>query len=86
MWPKTEALSDPDLLTEVVTFKQRFYPNNWAQYELAKPGSLKLLPPESRFAELINDYENMQNMIFDKQASFDEIIARLNQLEKEINA
>lgn len=83
---KAEALADTDLRTEVVTFKQRFYPSKWAQYELAKPGSFKLLPPEPRFAELINDYENMQNMIFDKHASFDEIIERLSMLEKEINA
>ncbi|MBT3604356.1 MAG: nucleotidyl transferase AbiEii/AbiGii toxin family protein [Candidatus Latescibacteria bacterium] len=83
---RQEALSDLDLLEEVVAFKQRFYPSAWALYELAKPGSFKLLPPDERLAELQRDYQAMQNMIFDKHLSLDEIIDNLSNLEDEINA
>jgi len=82
---KNEALADLDLLKNVVEFKQKFYPRTWAKYEEAVPGTLKLLPPEFRLDSLEKDYKAMQNMIFDKYISFDEIIEILENLEKEIN-
>lgn len=82
---KNEALEDLDLLQNVVEFKQKFYPRTWAKYGEAIPGTLKLLPPEFRLDSLEKDYKAMQNMIFDKYISFDEIIEILGNLEKEIN-
>ena len=82
---KNEAFADLDLLQNVVKFKQKFYPRTWAKYEEAIPGTLKLLPPEFRLDSLEKDYKAMQNMIFDKYISFDEIIGILENLEKEIN-
>ena len=82
---KNEALADLNLLQNVVEFKQKFYPRIWAKYEEAVPGTLKLLPPEFRLDSLEKDYKAMQNMIFDKYISFDEIIGILGKLEKEIN-
>jgi hypothetical protein len=82
---KNEALADLNLLQNVVEFKQKFYPRTWAKYEEAVPGTLKLLPPEFRLDSLEKDYKAMQNMIFDKYISFDEIIGILENLEKEIN-
>ncbi len=41
---KTRALTQADLLPAVVTFKQKFYPRGWANYENAKRGTLRLLP------------------------------------------
>jgi len=83
---KKNALSDFELLKSVVEFKQRFYTCNWAKYEEATPGTLKLLPPEYRNKELIKDYKSMQNMIFGTIISFDEILTILNELEIEINS
>jgi len=83
---RQEALHDLALLEEVAAFKQQFYSSAWPKYELAKPGSIKLLPSNARFSELQTDYQKMQTMIFDKKLSLDEIIETLGQLEKEINA
>ena len=80
------ALADLPMLAAVVAFKQRFYPSAWAQFELAKPPTFKLMSSEARISELAKDYQAMQNMIFDKPLSFDEIIQTLVALEKEINA
>ena len=82
---KNEALSDLDLLQNVVEFKQKFYPRTWAKYEESVPGTLKLLPPKFRLDSLEKDYKAMQNMIFDKYISFEEIIDILRELEWEIN-
>ena len=79
---KDEALSDLKLLENVVEFKQKFYPKTWAKYEEAIPGILKLLPPEFRLNSLEKDYKAMQNMIFDKNLTFDEIINILRDLEE----
>lgn len=83
---KTEALSDLQLLEQVVDFKRKFYPASWAKFEEAKPGSLKLVPPDYRIKELEVDYRAMEQMIFDKELSFEEILEILQELEDEINS
>jgi hypothetical protein len=83
---KDEALRDLQLLEDVVVFKQKFYMSAWAKYEDAKIGTFKILPPESRYKELKDDYTSMRSMIFDKYLEFDEIISILKDLENEINS
>ena len=61
---RSEALSDMLLLAQVVRHKETFYPSGWARYDLARPGSLRLVPREERIAALERDYRNMGVMIF----------------------
>lgn len=82
---KAAALADFQLLENVVEFKKRFYPRGWAQYEQAKPGSLKLIPPVRILDAMRKDYDAMGEMIFGRHPSFDEIIEGLTLLEAEIN-
>jgi hypothetical protein len=80
------ALADFDLLREVVRFKQRFYPSAWARYDLAVPGTFRLLPArQSQLVELERDYDDMQLMLFGDPPVFKEIIVILTQLESQIN-
>jgi hypothetical protein len=80
------ALADIDLWREVVAFKQRFYPSAWARYDLAVPGTFRLLPPRhSQLVELERDYDDMQLMLFGDPPAFKEIIVILAQLESQIN-
>lgn len=83
---KAAAFEELSLLKKVVDFKMKFYPRKWAHYELAKPGSLKLVPPEYRMDELRKDYASMSNMMFGEYPDFDTLIAYIRELEKEINA
>jgi hypothetical protein len=83
---KDEALSDSELLNQVVEFKMKFYPTAWAKFEDAKVGSIKLVPETYRIDALKKDYKAMGNMIFDKRLSFDGIIDILQNLEDEINS
>lgn len=82
---KDEALQDKGLLERVVAFKMQFYPSPWAKFEDARQGTLKLVPPSYRLESLKKDYIAMQHMIFQKQCSFEEILALLQRLEDEIN-
>ena len=83
---KAAACQDLDLLRRVVEFKMKFYPRKWAQYELAKPGTMKLCPPSYRYAALEEDYTVMQGMMFGEYPSFSELMAFIQELEAEINA
>ena len=49
---RAEALADLALLDQVVRHKETFYPSGWARYDLARVGSLRLVPPEERRAAL----------------------------------
>ncbi len=82
---RSEALVDMTLLAQVVRHKETFYPSGWAHYELAHPGSLRLLPAEKRVAALERDYRNMGVMIFDEPPAFNKIMGTLAALEQEIN-
>lgn len=83
---KAAAYEDLDLLGRVVEFKMKFYPRKWAQYELARPGTMKLCPPEYRYAALEEDYTVMQGMMFGECPSFADLMAFIRELEAEINA
>ncbi len=83
---KGDAINDLELLDAVVLFKKKFYPATWANFDGAKPGSLKLLPPSFRVEELRKDYKAMEYMIFDKYLAFEEILEILKALEDEINS
>jgi hypothetical protein len=80
-----EALSDMTLLAQVVKHKETFYPSAWARYDLARPGSLRLIPTEDRMAALERDYRNMGVMIFGEPPAFGKMMETLNTLEQEIN-
>ena len=82
---KKGAFSKVNLLKEVVEFKQRFYPCSWARYDLAKIGSLRLLPPENSMKGLREDYSAMHEMIFRDPPNFDFLLKELKELEIEIN-
>lgn len=83
---KAAAYEDLDLLGRVVEFKMKFYPRKWAQYELARPGSMKLCPPEYRYAALEEDYAVMQGMMFGECPPFPVLMEFIRELEAEINA
>ena len=83
---KREALNSIDLLKRVVAFKQKFYSSAWARYDLAKPGSIKLIPADYVIKILRQDYQSMKNMIFGDYPEFNDILTSIKSLEDEINS
>jgi len=84
--PETErALADDALRKEVVAWKDRFFARTWARYDLAKPGTFRLVPPAERVTELARDYQAMRDMFLDEPVSFDAILETLRKLEARIN-
>ena len=83
---KEAAFARAELLKTVVDFKMKFYPRAWAKYQEAIPGTLKLVPPEYRFAALAADYEAMKDMLYGDVPTFETVMSAVSELEKEINA
>ncbi|MBQ6661965.1 MAG: nucleotidyl transferase AbiEii/AbiGii toxin family protein [Firmicutes bacterium] len=82
---KDSALKQPELLEEVARFKEKFYPRKWAKYNLAKMGTLKLIPASHSVARLRDDYSRMREMIFGEYPSYEEIMEGIRNLEEEVN-
>ena len=82
---KEGAYQELDLLRRVVAFKDRFYPAASACYELARPGTMRLMPPKDCLGLLRDDYSHMKNMIFGETPEWEEILQSISKMETEIN-
>lgn len=80
------ALAQPDLLADVVVFKEKFYPSAWANYGTATLAGLVLQPSAHHLNALQTDYTQMQEMLFGNKPSFADILATLTELEHEVRA
>lgn len=80
------ALNNTALLGRVVAFKEKFYRTPWARLDEARPGSIRLIPPAFRLAELETDYASMRPMLFGDFPSFEEIVQYMGELEEKINS
>jgi hypothetical protein len=81
----SRILYNNELRQHVTDWKSRFFPSSWARYDLAKPGTFHLVPPETRRAELEKDYLAMQPMFLNEPPSFASILQTLINLERRIN-
>lgn len=79
------AVSNTELLSAVARFKSVFFASARACYDLAKPGSLRLMFPPFRREAVTADYELMQPMLFGEIPSFEDICGRIAALEVRIN-
>ncbi len=79
------ALENISLLKHVADHKTLFFRANWAHYEEAVPGTLRLLPRDDQVSQLKNDYRQMQQMFFEAPPAFDQMMERLRGIEKQIN-
>lgn len=79
------AAGRDDLRQRVADWKSKFFAANWARYDLAKPGTFRLVPPEFRLAELEKDYHAMRDMFLAPPPSFQSVITTVSNLERQIN-
>jgi hypothetical protein len=73
------------LLLTVALHKSVFFASSTAQYAKARPGTLRLVSPESRIGELRRDYVNTQEMVFGPVPTFEHILSVLADIESAIN-
>lgn len=81
----SRALEQIDLLDQVAHYKSVFFKAAWANYENARPGSLRLLPNPELKAALRRDYVGMQEMIIWDTPLFDNILKTIEVFEAKLN-
>jgi hypothetical protein len=74
-----------DLLARVRLHKSRYFGSAWANYPTAVPGTLRILPPDSRLVEVRRDYAAMEPMFLSTPPKFDELLATLREAEQALN-
>ena len=83
---KASAVASLDLLEQVAHHKSVFFKAAWANYEYAKPGTLRLMPNAELTAALRRDYSGMREMIIGDTPGFDDILGAIEAFEGEINS
>lgn len=83
---KGRAVDSLELLEQVAHHKSVFFKAAWANYEDAKPGSLRLMPNAELTAALRRDYSGMREMIIGDTPGFDDILGAIEAFEGEINS
>lgn len=83
---KAMALQEIDLLERVAHHKKIYFASGWANYDSARQGTLKLMPPERVVEELKRDYGLMRPMFFGKIPDWSLILKTIAAFEKEFNA
>lgn len=78
-------LADHALCARVVDWKSRVFARQWARYDLAKPGTFRLLPPTVRRAALARDYAQMRSMFLAAPPEFEAVLDALGVAEQSLN-
>jgi hypothetical protein len=78
-------LTDHDQCARVVDWKSRMFARAWARYDLASPGSFRLVPAQARIEALAQDYATMRPMFMSEPPEFDDLMAVLADAEKRLN-
>jgi len=87
MHHNTTALQTPELFNSIVKHRRKYTPLQEVNYDNHLPALIKFIPPTEQLAEWETDYKQMQeNMIYGEALAFTELIAKLNDLQKQINA
>jgi hypothetical protein len=81
-----QAVGDVKLLADVVRHKRTFYCQASAKYELAVPGSFRLVPGENAVRAIQPEYAQMaEEMIFGEAPDLAVVLETLRAIEGEIN-
>jgi len=81
------ALSNKELLNNVVKHKQVFFSAPYANYDACLANEFRLVPDDTLTTELQRDYKAMTNagMMYGESLSFDRIMDKIHEIENVIN-
>lgn len=74
------------MCARVVEWKSRVFARQWARYDLARPGTFRLLPTKERLAALARDYAQMRAMFIGAPPEFGVVLTRLADAHSTLNA
>lgn len=80
-----DLLNDHAQCARVVDWKSRVFARGWARYDLACPGTFKLMPATTRQRALAQDYAIMRPMFMSEPPPFADLMQSLVQAEQTLN-
>ena len=82
----SKALSDKKLYKTIVAHREKFSRLSGVDYTKHAPEHIRIVPPENLLPLWEKDYESMINsMVYGKKLSFNELILRIYNVQKQIN-
>jgi hypothetical protein len=80
------AVADHSLFDRVAEHREVFFRLSWVDYATIRPGSLRLLPPDSHLKAWRRDFDEMRGpMFFGEVPTFDEVLRVVGTFEKTFN-
>lgn len=80
-----QAIDNDELREKVRQHKLDFFKTAWKKFDLAVPGTLRIVPYDRLLQALERDYRAMQGMMLGTAPNFDSLIEVLKQLENLLN-
>lgn len=82
-----QALTNRELLHEVIKIKKTFYDSGFAKYDDCLNGNLRLIPSDNYLKLLKDDFNKMlsNKMFYGNQPDFDRVLDELKKLEMAVN-
>ena len=80
-----QAVDNYELREKVRQHKLDFFNSAWMKFDLAIPGSFKIVPYDNLLKALDRDYQAMQGMMLGDVPDFKDLVKTLDRLESAIN-
>jgi Nucleotidyl transferase AbiEii toxin, Type IV TA system len=80
-----QAINNDELRAKVHQHKLDFFKTAWKRFDLAVPGTIRIVPYDDLLKSLERDYQSMQGMMLGTAPNFDELVDVLKQLEPLLN-
>lgn len=81
-----EAFANNSLYNAIVEHRRTYYSLKYVNYDLHDPSTINFMIPESAIERWKADYIDMRRFfIYGKSLEFDELMQRINELQKQIN-
>lgn len=80
-----QAIENSNLREKVRQHKLNFFKLAWKKFDLAVPGTLRIVPYDDLLTALEQDYRSMQGMMLGTAPNFDDLVETLQQLENLLN-
>jgi predicted nucleotidyltransferase component of viral defense system len=80
------ALKNLELYKNIVSHREKFNPLNGIDYNNHRPNKIKIIPPDEVIKDYKNDYSEMTKfMIYGEFPTFNELIKKIEELQKRVN-
>jgi hypothetical protein len=80
-----QAIENNELRAKVRQHKLDFFKTAWKRFDLAVPGTIRIVPYDNLLTALEQDYRSMQGMMLGTAPNFDDLVEVLKQLENLLN-